>query len=851
MNKLKTRLAIGTAIIFGVITTVFLYQHFRARESTRLAQQFRTATKPIARELTRHFDEIRQDLAALRAFFETAGHVSNKEFAVFTGKLGEKRPGVIAYEWAPRVSQSSARDFEVRAADHLGIDYRIITVEAGSEALASATDRYPILFVEPLESNRKVIGLDLGSETLRRAAIMRALRTGRPAATAPIRLVQRHGPTWGTLLFERVSDDGVNADRHTLPREGVVLAVFDINVLMTASVKLFPQRPADLELQTTSASGEALTLFSTKDAETNAKPRAARDALKWTSKIPIADQEWRLHFTPTASFLNHSRSYTPALAALAGALASVLIGGIFLAFLGRTSQLKSLVKRRSHELEAISENVPALIAYFDRDLRYQFANRAYAALFLTTPQGLIGRSAQDVLGENFSHVAERMQATLKGQRVLFEILLQLKGVRRWCAAEYVPDRTPAGEVVGFYAMITDIDELKRAEIAARESSARLDAALAAGKVATWQWCPETDTLESDQQLATLFGIEDEQRPETIADLLARVAPHDRGSIVAAFAAARENEIPIHVECDVITAGETVRHLGIRGKRVADDTSVPSIVGAIWDLTDIKRYQESLAAAVRDLERSNAELEQFAYVASHDLQEPLRMVSSFCQLIHERYTGKLDKDADEFIGFAVDGARRMQAMIRDLLQYSRAGRKTGPVQNPAATDQAIAAAQQNLAKLIYESQAKITVGPLPPTYLPESQLQLLFQNLIANALKFRSEATPVIEIRGTVLGDLCRVTVRDNGIGIKPQFHQRIFKIFQRLHTRDEYAGTGIGLALCRRIVERYGGEIGVDSSLGAGSIFWLTLPIRPVQDSSNPPAPEQAATAQPTESRSI
>jgi PAS domain S-box-containing protein len=231
----------------------------------------------------------------------------------------------------------------------------------------------------------------------------------------------------------------------------------------------------------------------------------------------------------------------------------------------------------------------------------------------------------------------------------------------------------------------------------------------------------------------------------------------------------------------------------------------------------------LARQTAELARSNAELEQFAYVASHDLQEPLRMVSSYTQLLARRYRGRLDDDADEFIGYAVDGAARMQQLIQDLLTYSRVGARglqVEPVNCTAVAERVVA----DLHAVIAESAATVAIGPLPTIPGDRVQLGQLFQNLIANAIKYRGEAPPEVALAATRERNSWHFTVRDNGIGIAPEYAERIFVIFQRLHTQTEYSGTGIGLAICRKIVERHGGRIWVESAPGPGATFHFTLP---------------------------
>jgi PAS domain S-box-containing protein len=253
---------------------------------------------------------------------------------------------------------------------------------------------------------------------------------------------------------------------------------------------------------------------------------------------------------------------------------------------------------------------------------------------------------------------------------------------------------------------------------------------------------------------------------------------------------------------------------------------PVVISTVRDITPRKQAEERLKAAAADLARSNAELEQFAYVASHDLQEPLRMVASYTQLLARRYQGKLDEDADEFIGFAVDGARRMQDLINDLLAYSRVGTRTLQV-DAVDTGRLVDGVVADLAGAIEDSGGTVARDPLPIVRGDPTQLRQLFQNLLANAVKFRGERPPEVRVTAESRAGSWAFAVRDNGIGIEPQYLERIFVLFQRLHTRVEYPGTGIGLAICKKIVERHGGRIWVESEPGRGTTFWFTLPAEP------------------------
>ena len=260
----------------------------------------------------------------------------------------------------------------------------------------------------------------------------------------------------------------------------------------------------------------------------------------------------------------------------------------------------------------------------------------------------------------------------------------------------------------------------------------------------------------------------------------------------------------------------------------------AIGSQIGQFIERKTAEDELAKASEDLLRSNHELELFAYVASHDLQEPLRMVASYTQLLQRRYQGKLDATADEFIHFAVDGAKRMQAFISDLLQYSRVGTR-GKTFAPVDLNEVARRIQANLRIAIEESGTQLTTDPLPTLAGDDLQLTQLFQNLVSNAIKFRNkDQPPRIQISARQEGEHWQFSVADNGIGIAPEYFEKIFVIFQRLHTREEFTGTGIGLALCKRIVERHGGRIWVESEPGRGTVFYFTIPAKEVVPDDEP-----------------
>ncbi len=243
----------------------------------------------------------------------------------------------------------------------------------------------------------------------------------------------------------------------------------------------------------------------------------------------------------------------------------------------------------------------------------------------------------------------------------------------------------------------------------------------------------------------------------------------------------------------------------------------------------KKLRADHKQASEELARSNRDLEQFAYVASHDLQEPLRMVATYTQLLAERYQGKLDANADKYIHYAVDGALRMQKLVQDLLAFSRVGRQDTELRSTECQS-AVEAALQNLEGALQESGAVVKYDPLPAVLADGSHLTQVFQNLIGNAIKFRGATQPVIQIRAEMKTREWVIAVEDNGIGIAAEQAENVFVIFRRLHTREEYSGNGIGLSICKKIIERHGGRIWVESEPGQGSKFKFTLPVKAAGD---------------------
>ncbi|MFC7195525.1 ATP-binding protein [Halosimplex aquaticum] len=321
----------------------------------------------------------------------------------------------------------------------------------------------------------------------------------------------------------------------------------------------------------------------------------------------------------------------------------------------------------------------------------------------------------------------------------------------------------------------------------------------------------------------LLEVEGEDEPP-LDEALDMYHADDRAIVEEAVddALASGESFDVEVRLRTGATGE-IRWLRLQGVPEVVDGDVVSLRGAAQDVTERKHREQRLEDLIERLEESNERLEQFAYAASHDLQEPLRMVSSYLQLIERRYADDLDEDGREFIEFAVDGADRMRDMIQGLLQYSRVDTRGDPFE-PVDLEAVVSDVCDDLQVRIEESGAEITADPLPQVEGDGGQLRQVFQNLFDNAIEYSGDDPPRVRVSAERAGDRWEVSVSDEGIGIDPEDADRVFEVFQSLHSQGDHAGTGIGLALCERIVERHGGDIWLDSVPGEGSTFTFTLP---------------------------
>ncbi|SNB44741.1 PAS domain S-box protein [Geobacter sp. DSM 9736] len=472
----------------------------------------------------------------------------------------------------------------------------------------------------------------------------------------------------------------------------------------------------------------------------------------------------------------------------------------------------------------------SIIIRMDRSGVLTFANQYALKFFGYAEEELVGRPLIDTIlpttdsrGRNMSAMAEAILRNPPAHEQNENENVKRNGERVWISwtNRIIYEK---GDFAGILSIGQDVTQRKRVEEALRRNEEWLSMAQAGAGIGIWSWDMQNRKPAFSEQCLGLLGITGE--PDSPESLLALLHPEDRDRIRQSMENALRSSCHFKDEFRVTWPDGSVHWIMGRGKVYCDqEGNRRRVTGIVFDISDRKDAEEALERTMEELARSNRELEQFAYVASHDLQEPLRMITGYLQLLERRYKGVLDDKATQYIEFAVDGAARMQKLIEGLLTWSRITTRKEELRT-VDTEAVFAGAVANLRAAIAESGADVTREALPSVRGSETQLLQLFQNLLSNALKYRKPGvTPRIHVSARREGMHWFFSISDNGIGIEPRNFHRIFQIFQRLHTREEYPGTGIGLASCKKIVEQHHGRIWVESAPGKGSTFSFTIPI--------------------------
>lgn len=479
------------------------------------------------------------------------------------------------------------------------------------------------------------------------------------------------------------------------------------------------------------------------------------------------------------------------------------------------------LKESEEKWRSLTENSTEYIIIIDTKGNIQFANRKLPGI---QKEAIINTNIYDYIPEKFlkniEDGIEKVIGTKKSDKFYTEYINKETGNILSFDANITPI-TKKKEVTSFIISATDITDRKRMENKLRDSEEIYRTIIQYSNDMIWTLDRDGRFTYFNRQSEKISGYKlEEWRGKHFIPL---IVDKDTQKVAEVFHAVL-NGNPQQYEVTFKNKWNKLVTLSVNTAPIYSKGKVTGTVSFGRDITENKKAEEKIKRARKELERSNKELEQFAYVASHDLQEPLRSVAGFTELIARRYKGKLDQDADEFIEYIVNGTNRMRQMINDLLTLSRVGTRGQDFKSTNIQD-ILNHALNNLHSLIEKNEAEIIIGNMPTIKVDESQFMQLFQNLIENAIKFRREENPKIHISAEEKDNFWIFSVKDNGIGIDERDFNKLFVIFQRLHSREEYPGTGIGLAMCKKIVKRHGGKIWVESEIGKGSTFYFKVPI--------------------------
>jgi PAS domain S-box-containing protein len=496
-----------------------------------------------------------------------------------------------------------------------------------------------------------------------------------------------------------------------------------------------------------------------------------------------------------------------------------------------TTELK-LVERELHRSELrfrnLVEHSPVPVVFYNLGGELEHINGIFTKRFGYGPQDI--STLNSLWGNLFpdegyrNYAVSRCNSTMKDSGDECECCIAASD-----GSEKIVDVRGISIESGTIFTFVDITKRKQYENELKDHQRQLKLALDAQQAGTWVWDISGDTIDLDQRSMEIFGGQGTGESLRMEDFKKIVHVKNRDDFERFFSYAPADVDEHDLVIQLAEDEGSVRHVRLQSLTVRDGRGEPlSMVGICLDVSMEVKDRKRLKSALSKLKVSNRELEQFAYIASHDLQEPLRMVGSYLQLIERRYSDKLDDDGHEFINYAVDGAYRMKEMINDLLSFSRVqtrGKELRPVSSVGAVEKAVT----YLSPVIEERGAVVDFDGLPVVQADEDQLVNLFQNLIGNGIKFNNSDIPTVKIDALKQGNLYEFSVRDNGIGIDREYFEKVFVIFERLHGVGDYEGSGIGMAICKRTVERHGGRIWLDSEIGKGTTIKFTLPAEGVR----------------------
>lgn len=763
-------------------------------------------------------------LYATASFFRASQHVSRDEFHQFYDSMRANLSGLQALSWVPRISFAELPQWVDRARKEGYPDFELKEFSEHGLVSASARAHYqPIFHLAPLDGHRRAQGFDVLSEEIRRSGVENALKSGAMAVAGPVELVHSDEVERAYLLVLPVFP-GAGQD--------VVIAVIWLENLISPFAQLRTDNAVEFRLSEQST-GELLYQSSTQSASTA--------GLKHVAVMPFFDHQWTLEVwlpDPAVARAMNDKLWPIIIGGfcIMGSLALLIINTT-----GAQAASNLLIEQKTAELEqertfleTLIDHLPLVLYVKDAETRrYIRANRAAERILGEDRPDLINHTQEELFAEGMGYSSQEADDFVVLQKKVHREITRFvhKDETFWFTSSKIPIEDPVtGKVKYILGLAEDITAHRDAERSLEDSRQRISRILESVGEGIFGVDSGGHLTFFNQASADILGYKE---MDVLGQNAHRLFHHHHRS---------GEPFPIE-DCSIQQTLLTGKNYRIDDEVFwrNDGTAIPveyvstpiieehDVIGAVVVFSDISKrlvLERLQQEQTRRIEQVNQELEEFSYVASHDIQEPLRTLNCFCDFLEEDLGAELSERAATDLGYIKEASQRMSVLINDMLEYSRAGRTDMEVV-PVNLDDCLAQINDDLQLLIRETGATLNLESLPKVMGDTNSLVRIFQNLIQNALKFCKERTPVVTVK-TVSNDgrLATIVVEDNGIGIEERFIEQIFGAFRRLHNADDYPGSGIGLAVVKKLVERHNGRIWAESTPGQGSRFFVSLPVR-------------------------
>lgn len=822
----KITVVIPILIIFSLVVVLFSYASNSEKQT--ISERFVSIAAHQADLLKDRLQVFQEALFSVKRYYQASQSVNREEFSLFVRDTVAKYKGIQAFEWIPRVPFEKKGDFENSAYKDGYTGFRIRELLNGKLSPVSKRDYYyPVFYVEPLRTNIKAFGFDLGSNPARKQALKRAMDSGKPYATKGIRLVQETQEQQGFLIFVPIYKKKMplnSIEERQKALEGFTLGVFRIGDLIDGSLSDRSRDVTNLYIYDHGYGGAPEYLYGVSNSQAPFSHKVILD---------VSGRKWVLQFTPTKSFLKQQYGWQSWLVLIGGLLFVSLLQAFLLIISANTEFFKreaaekstALVNSREQHQAVFENSVDGLIL---------ISSKGTIVSFNPAAEEIFGYTKEEVIGENIkmlmpSPYQEEHDGYLKsymdtGHKQIIGIGREVEGQHK--NGRVFPIDLSICEITlndekFFSGFVRDISDRKFAEIELQKVSKKLQLILDHASEGVYGLDTKGNTIFANKAAEKLLGYSQEEMLNKSQHELIHhhkadgsVYPKEECKVYASIqdGNVHSSDAEVFWKKDGTSVPVEYSSTPIRDR----DRKITGAVVVFRDITERKKAEEELV-------RSNMELERFAYVASHDLQEPLRMISSFTNLLQEKYSSTLDDTGQKYMGFISNAADRMRDLVRDLLEYSRADQDMEALKEIDCSE-VLKGVKESLSEVIKNSEAIITSDLLPVVYSNEIRVSRLIQNLIGNAIKYQSPGNvPTIHVGVEEKGTNWVFSVSDNGIGIPDDQIDSVFVLFKRLN-QNSYSGTGIGLSICKKVVESLGGKIWVHSTFGKGSTFYFSIP---------------------------